>query len=165
MSKQPPNPPSPEGLKKLLDGDFEPLSEALTSANERHFGIRILSDGTWHYQGTPIRRLPLVKLFSTVLRRDEEGRYWLVTPVERGLIDVDAAPFVAVEVKAEGTGRNTRLTFRTNVDDEIVACKAHPIRVEINPKTEEPTPYIHVRDNLDALITRPVFYELADIGE
>ena len=108
--------------------------------------------------------MPLVKLFSTVLRR-EDDRYWLVTPVERGLIDVDDAPFVAVEVTVEGEGQATRLTFRTNLDEEIRAGREHPIRVEIDPATEEPSPYIHVRDNLEALIARPVFYELAELAE
>ena len=108
--------------------------------------------------------MPLVKLFSTVLQR-EDDRYWLVTPVERGLIDVDDAPFVAVEVIVEGEGQATRLTFRTNLDEEILAGPEHPIRVEIDPATEEPAPYIHVRDNLEALIARPVFYELAELAE
>ena len=108
--------------------------------------------------------MPLVKLFSTVLRR-EDDRYLLVTPVERGLIDVDDAPFVAVEVIVEGEGRATRLTFRTNLDEEIVAGPEHPIRVEIDPATVEPAPYIQVRDNLEALIARPVFYELAELAE
>lgn len=162
MSNQPPNPPN---LSELIIGKPSKPANRDTLAEERHFGIRIARDGTWYYQGTPIRRLPLVKLFSSVIRRDGEDRYWLITPAEQGIIDVDDAPFVAVEVNAEGTGRNAQLTFRTNLDEEIVAGNAHPIRVEIDPKTEEPKPYIHVRDNLEALIARPVFYELADMAE
>ena len=164
MTKQPPNPPNPDDLAELMAGSTETTQSTDPAAKDRHFGIRIARDGTWHYLGTPINRLPLVKLFSTVLRR-EEDRYWLVTPVERGLIDVDDAPFVAVEVTVEGNGRDTQLTFRTNLDEEIVAGAEHPIRVEIDPETEEPAPYIHVRDNLDALIARPVFYELAELAE
>ena len=164
MTKQPPNPPNPDDLAELIVGKTKAPISTHTPAADRHFGIRIARDGTWHYLGTPIKRMPLVKLFSTVLRR-EEDRYWLVTPVERGLIDVDDAPFVAVEVTVEGEGQATRLTFRTNLDEEILAGPDHPIRVEIDPATEEPAPYIYVRDNLEALIARPVFYELVELAE
>ena len=164
MTKQPPNPPNPDDLAELIAGKIKAPISAYTPAADRHFGIRIARDGTWHYLGTPIKRMPLVKLFSTVLRR-EDDRYWLETPVERGLIDVDDAPFVAVEVTVEGEGQATRLTFRTNLDEEILAGPDHPIRVEINPATEEPAPYLYVRDNLEALIARPVFYELVELAE
>ena len=164
MTKQPRNPPNPDDLAEFIVGKTEVPISTDTPTADRHFGIRIARDGTWHYLGTPIKRMPLVKLFSTVLRR-EEDRYWLVTPVERGLIDVDDAPFVAVEVTIEGEGQATRLTFRTNLDEDILAGPKHPIRVEIDPATEEPAPYIHVRDNLEALIARPVFYELAELAE
>ena len=164
MTKQPPNPPHTDNLAELVAGKAAAPVSADTPAAFRHFGIRIARDGTWHYLGTPINRMPLVKLFSTVLQR-EDDRYWLVTPVERGLIDVDDAPFVAVEVIVEGEGRATRLTFRTNLDEEILAGPEHPIRVEIDPATEEPAPYIQVRDNLEALIARPVFYELVELAE
>ena len=164
MTKQPPNLPHTDNLAELIAAKAAAPISTDTSAADRHFGIRIARDGTWHYLGTPIKRMPLVKLFSTVLRR-EDDRYWLVTPVERGLIDVDDAPFVAVEVTVEGEGQATRLTFRTNLDEEILAGPEHPIRVEIDPATEEPSPYIHVRDNLEALIARPVFYELAELAE
>ena len=164
MTKQPPNPPNPDDLAEFIVGKTEVPISTDTPTADRHFGIRIARDGTWHYLGTPIKRMPLVKLFSTVLRR-EDDHYWLVTPVERGLIDVDDAPFVAVEVTVEGEGKASRLTFRTNLDEEILAGPEHPIRVEIDPATEEPAPYIHVRDNLEALIARPVFYELAELAE
>ncbi|MGB0555078.1 MAG: DUF1285 domain-containing protein, partial [Alphaproteobacteria bacterium] len=95
--------------------------------------MRIGRDGTWYYLGTPIKRMPLVKLFSTVLRRDDKGDFWLITPVERGRIDVDDAPFVAVGLTVDGEGQDTRLTFRTNLDEEIVADAEHPIRVEVDP--------------------------------
>lgn len=129
------------------------------------FGIRIARDGTWFYLGSPIGRKPLVKLFSTVLRREDDGSYWLVTPVERGLIEVEDAPFTAVELQVEGTGRDQVLRFRTNLDDWVEAGPDHPIRVETNAATGEPSPYILVRDRLEALILRPIFYQLVEIGE
>lgn len=127
------------------------------------FGIRILRDGTWLYHGSPIGRKPLVRLFSTVLRRDDDG-FWLVTPVERGRIEVDDAPFTAVEMTVEGTGAAQRLTFRTNVDDTVTADAAHPLRVALAPDGE-PSPYVLVRDRLEALIVRAVYYDLVELGE
>lgn len=129
------------------------------------FGIRIARDGTWFYLGSPIGRKPLVKLFSTVLRREDDGSYWLVTPVERGLVEVEDAPFTAVELAVDGTGKDQTLRFRTNLDDWVEAGPDHPVRVETNPATGEPSPYILVRDRLEALILRPIFYQLVDIGE
>ena len=126
--------------------------------------MRIDREGVWHYQGSPIGRKPLVRLFSTVLRRETDGAYWLVTPAERGRIVVDDAPFMAVAVDADGAGRSQRLRFRTNVDDEIVADKAHPIRVVHDPVTEEPRPYVLVRGGLEARIARSVYYELVALG-
>ena len=126
--------------------------------------MRIARDGTWFYRGSPIGRKPLVKLFSTVLRR-ENGEFWLVTPVERGRILVDDAPFVAVEVDAEGVGAERRLVFRTNVDDIVTADAAHPIRVDHDPASGQPSPYITVRDGLEARILRPVYYHLIEMGE
>lgn len=126
------------------------------------FDMRIARDGTWFYRGTPINRKPLVRLFSTVLRRDENGDFWLVTPVERGRIEVEDAPFVAVEWEANGRDRGQVLRFRTNVDDWIEAGPEHPIRIALDPATGEPSPYILVRDNLEALILRSVFYQLVE---
>jgi hypothetical protein len=125
------------------------------------FDMRIGRDGTWYYRGTPIRRQSLVKLFSTVLRH-EDGEYWLVTPVERGRIVVEDAPFTAVELEVRGDGEDQALWFRTNVDDWVLAGPEHPIRAPMEPDTGEPRPYILVRDGLEALIVRPVFYDLAD---
>jgi hypothetical protein len=129
-----------------------------------HFNIRIARDGTWFYHGSPITRKPLVQLFASVLRRDDSGNFLLVTPVERGLIDVDDAPFTAVALTVNGAGRDQCLVFRTNLDDEVVAGAHHPIRVVENGATGEPSPYVHVRGGLDALILRPVFYELVELG-
>ncbi len=136
------------------------------AANARGaFPIRIARDGTWHYRGSPIRRIALTKLFSTVLQRDEEGRFWLATPVERGTIEVEDAPFTAVELDATGRGRKATIRFRTNLDDWITAGPDHPIRVAHDPRTGEPSPYVTVRDRLEARILRPVFYALVDIAE
>jgi hypothetical protein len=128
------------------------------------FGIRIGRDGTWYYHDSPIRRLPLVKLFASVLRREGDGTYWLVTPAERGRILVEDAPFVAVEVEADGRGRDRALIFRTNLNDRIEAGESHPIRVATDPATGEPRPYIAVRGGLEARLLRPVFYELVEMG-
>lgn len=126
--------------------------------------MRIARDGGWTYLGSPITRKAMVKLFSTILRREEDGGYCLVTPVEKIAITVDDAPFVAVEMTSHGVGAEQVLTFRTHVDDEVMAGPEHPIRVETDPETGEPAPYVHVRGGLEALISRAVFYDLVDLG-
>ena len=126
--------------------------------------MRIARDGTWFYQGTPITRPALVRLFSTILRRDGDD-YFLVTPVEKVGITVDDAPFVAVDVEAEGAGQDQTLRFETNVGDHVTAGPDHPIRVERDPETGEPAPYVLVRANLEALIDRKSFYRLVEIGD
>lgn len=128
------------------------------------FDFRIARDGTWFYRGSPIGRKPLVRLFSTVLRRENDGSFWLVTPAERGRITVDDAPFVAVEMEVTGEGAEQRLAFRTNVEDWVTADAEHPLRVE-QRAGGEPSPYIRVRGALDALISRPVFYQLVELAE
>src|SRR5919198_2645230 len=92
--------------------------------------MRIARDGTWHYRGSPINRIPLVKLFASVLRRETDGSYWLVTPAERGRVIVEDAPFIAVAVETQGAGRDQRLIFRTNLDEIVTAGPDHPLRVE-----------------------------------
>ncbi|MGK9235822.1 DUF1285 domain-containing protein [Inquilinus limosus] len=134
------------------------------TAEDEAYDIRIARDGTWYHNGGPIRRLALVKLFATVLRRDEAGDFWLITPAERGRITVDDAPFVAVAVERSGAGEDQVLTFRTNLDQFCEAGPEHPIRVTFAPDTGEPSPYIRVVNGLDALLSRPVFYELAEIA-
>jgi len=129
-----------------------------------HFDIRIARDGSWSYRGSPITRMPLVRLFSTVLRRDEAGTYWLETPVERGRITVDDAPFVAIELARRGRGRQQELIFRTNLDETVAAGADHPLRVVDDPATGAPNPYILVRPGLEARLNRPVFYELVELG-
>lgn len=125
--------------------------------------MRIARDGTWYYLGTPIGRKPMVRLFSTIIRRDGDD-YFLVTPVEKVGITVDDAPFVAVSVEVSGEGEAQVLRFVTNVEDEVEAGAEHPIRVETDPVTQEPSPYVHVRTNLEALIHRNVFYQLVELA-
>ena len=126
--------------------------------------MRIARDGTWFYRGSPIARLPLVKLFASVLRREADGRYWLVTPAERGRIEVEDVPFLAVALTVEGDGRKQQLIFRTNLDDIVTAGPDNPLRVETTV-SGEPAPYILVRDNLEARIGHPAFYDLVELGK
>ncbi|SDH45548.1 DUF1285 domain-containing protein [Pseudomonas panipatensis] len=125
--------------------------------------MRIARDGTWYYLGTPIGRKPMVKLFSSIIRRDGD-EYFLVTPVEKCGIRVDDAPFVAVVMLVEGEGEAQSLRFTSNVEDEFVAGPEHPIRVSIDPQSEEPAPYVRVRGNLEALIHRNVFYQMVELA-
>ncbi len=124
--------------------------------------IRIAADGTWFHEGVAIRRPALVKLFASVLMRDEAGDYWLVTPVERARIRVDDVPFLAVEMKAEGEGKAQILSFRTNLDEWVRAGPSHPIAFRAQPGGREPAPYVLVRDGLEARLTRAVYYDLAE---
>jgi hypothetical protein len=168
MRKQP---PTPDYLAELIERhrigpepraapawDFDPNAVGA-------FPFRIARDGTWYYHGTPIGRKELCKLFSSVLRRDAEGNFYLITPAEQGRIEVEDAPFTAVEVIAAGAGPAQKLTFRTNLDHMVTAGAANPIRVAEDAATGEPSPYILVRDGLEALILRPQFYELVDMAE
>ena len=129
----------------------------------------IRRDGTWLYRGTPINRKELVCLFSSVLRREEDGSFWLQTPAERGRIEVEDVPFVAVELDWSGDGRQQVLSFRTNVDQVITAGPDNPIRVAHDLLTCEPTPYLFVRPGagvfgIEARISRPVYYELVALA-
>ena len=126
--------------------------------------MRIARDGTWFYRGSPITRMKLVKLFASVLRREPDGLYWLVTPVERGRVTVEDAPFIAVAVDREGEGRHQRLIFRTNLDEIVTAGADHELRVE-TAADGAPAPYILVRSGLEARLARPVFYELVEWGQ
>ena len=125
--------------------------------------MEIRRDGTWFYQGTPIGRAPLVRLFSTILRRDGDD-YFLVTPVEKVGIRVEDAPFIAIDANTAGEGEDQVITFTTNVGERVTAGPEHPIRVERDPETGEPSPYVLVRVNLEALIDRKTFYRLVEIG-
>ncbi|RED48023.1 DUF1285 domain-containing protein [Aestuariispira insulae] len=129
------------------------------------FDIRIKRDGSWHYQDSPIDRIKLCQLFATVLQRDKDGDFWLVTPGEKGRIEVEDAPFVAVEMTVEGSGREQKLGFRTNLDHWVALDENHTLRIEEDLDTGTPSPYIHVRDGLEALIGRAVFFDLANLAE
>jgi hypothetical protein len=126
--------------------------------------MRIARDGTWFYLGTPIGRPALVRLFSTILRREPDGSYVLVTPVERVGLKVEDVPFIAVGVDIEGKGHDQRLKFLTNVGDEAIAGAEHPLRVS-HRDDGEPQPYVHIRGALEARLARSVFYELVAIAE
>ncbi len=163
--------------KPVTDNPIDTLKESLGDGFSRNesgppngpifigdIDMRIARDGTWYYQGSPIERKQLVKLFASALIRDEAGDFWLQTPTERCRITVDDAPFLAVEMTVEDVGVNQRLTFRTNVDDIVIAGPNNPIRVGVVKKTGEPLPYLCVRDGIEALITRAVFYDLVELG-
>lgn len=124
--------------------------------------MRIARDGAWFHQGGRITRPAMVKLFSSILRREEDGSYVLVTPAEKLDIVVEDAPFIAVEVKSEGEGRARSLAFRLNTDDLVIAGPANPIRVVT--RDDGPHPYVMVRGGMEALIARPVYYELAELA-
>lgn len=126
--------------------------------------MRIARDGTWYYQGTPITRQAMVRLFSTVLKREGAG-WFLVTPVEKVGIQVEDAPFVAVLLNVEGQGDRQSLNFTDNVGNCFTAGPDHPLWVETNEITGEPAPYVRVRGDLDALINRNVFYQLVELAE
>ena len=127
-------------------------------------------DGTWLYKGSPIDRKEMVCLFSSVLKRDASGDYWLETPAERGRIDVEDTPWLAVELEWRGRGRGQVLTFRTNVDQVIEAGAAHPLRIDADRSHCTPVPYLHIRDGagpkpLEARVARAVYYELMALAE
>jgi hypothetical protein len=133
--------------------------------NPTHCGdsaMRIGRDGTWYHEGKPIGRPAMVRLFSTILRREPDGRFVLVTPVEKLDIEVEDAPFLAVEMKSEGSGRERRLGFRLNIGDMVVAGPDHPLR--FSAAADGPHPYVEVRRGLEALVVRSVYYELAEIA-
>lgn len=126
--------------------------------------MRICRDGTWHYQGSPITRPALARLFSTILKK-EGADHFLVTPVEKWRITVEDAPFVAVDMTASGTGPQQVLEFATNMGDRVIANAQNPIRVDLDPDTAEPAPYVHIRAGLEALIDRKTFYRMIDLGQ
>lgn len=127
-------------------------------------GLEIARDGTWHYQGSPIRRPALVKLFARVLRRDADGRTFLVTPAEKVDIAVHDAPFVAVEMQVQGSGAEQALLFRTNVDDVVMCGPEHPLRFAVAELGDGFKPYVHVRGRLEALLSRALVYDLVQLA-
>ena len=123
----------------------------------------IARDGTWIHEGQPIRRPAMVKLFASVLKLEDDGDYYLVTPVEKVRIQVQDCPFVALEMEVAGEGRQQKLIFTTNAGEIVMAGAEHSIRIDVNPETAEPHPVVHVRSGLNALINRAVFYRLVDL--
>ncbi len=166
MSGQNPVKPSPEGLAASVKAAKPRGLPPVDSWNPPFRGdldMRIARDGTWYYLGSPITRFELVKLFSSILKKEGDA-YFLVTPVEKVGIIVEDAPFVAVDFDRTGADEDQVLTFTNYVGDTVGAGPDHPIRVAIDPETNEPSPYILVRSNLEARIDRKSFYRLVDIA-
>ncbi len=156
-----------QGLMELIsaqDSTKMPPVEAWNPPYCGDIGMAIKADGTWFYQGSPIGRKPLVKLFSRVLRRDDDGRHYLVTPVEKIDVDVADAPFLAVEMQVEGSGKDQVLIFRTNVDDIVRCGPEHPLAFVEEAGSGGLKPYLRVRGRLDALVTRSVYYDLVELA-
>ena len=160
-----PETPSLNSLMGALGGRRLPPVEQWNPPFCGDIDMRIASDGSWHYLGTPIGRPAMVQLFASVLRREPDGRYVLVTPVEKVGIQVDDAPFIAVELRHEGMGRNRHMAFRLLTDEWVPLDAAHPLRVSVDPQTEAPRPYLMVRGGMEALVNRPVFYELVSLAD
>lgn len=153
-----------EALLKEQAGDRLPPVERWNPPYCGDIGMEIRRDGTWLYQKSPIGRKPLVRLFSRVLRRDSDGRFYLVTPVEKVDVAVEDAPFLAVEMEVKGAGRTQALVFRTNVDDVVACGPEHPLRFEPEAGSGGLKPYLHVRGRLEALVTRAVYYDLVELA-
>ena len=130
--------------------------------------MRIARDGTWFYHGTPIGRKEMVRLFASVLERRADGSFWLATPAEEGIVEVEDAPFLAVELFVAGSGPDQRLFFRTNVEDIVPLDAAHPLRLgadgAVHDDTRGAIPYLWVRKGLEARLSRAVYYELVAMG-
>lgn len=154
-----------QGLESLLrDTGAHPPVHLWNPPYCGDIGMRIAGDGTWFYANSPIGRKPLVKLFASVLRKDEDGRTYLVTPVEKVLVTVDDAPFLAVEMEVTGEGRGQALALRTNTDDWVTCGPEHPLRFGCDPRTGGPKPYLTVRGRLEALFTRALYYDLVALA-
>ncbi|MEX0306400.1 MAG: DUF1285 domain-containing protein [Ruegeria sp.] len=166
MSGQKPVTPSPDSLATSVKAAQTQGLPPVHLWNPPFCGdldIRIAKDGTWIYLGSPINRVELVKLFSSILKK-EEGKYFLVTPVEKVGITVEDAPFIAVDFDQTGGGETQQLTFTTQVGDTATAGPDHPIRIVFDLDTDEPSPYILVRANLEARIDRKSFYRMVEIA-
>ncbi|MEM1389848.1 MAG: DUF1285 domain-containing protein [Pseudomonadota bacterium] len=151
---------APQGL----DGKLPPV-DVWNPERSSDIDMEIRADGSWWHEGTKIKRERLVKLFSRILRRDEDGSYWLVTPYEKVVVHVEDAPFMAIRVDRSGVpGPDQTLVCKTNLGDVTLAGPQAQLRVNTDPETLEPAPYVLVRGRLEAKLTRPVFYELADMA-
>ena len=151
-----------EALVKAQSGKGPPPVETWDPPYCGDIGMAIRSDGTWFYAGSPIGRMPLVKLFASVLRKDADGKHYLVTPAERVDVAVADAPFLAVEMELRDEGRE--LVFRTNVDDIVHCGPEHPLRFAEEPGSGGLKPYLHVRGRLEALVTRALYYDLVELA-
>ena len=164
MAREPPIRPELASLAAAVEG--HPGLPPVERWNPPYCGdsfMRIAGDGTWFHQGAVVTRPALVRLFSTILRKDDEG-FMLVTPVEKLSIAVDDAPFVAVLMEAEGQGADMRLHFTTNVGDKIMAGPDHRLRFTADARTGAPIPYLHVRRGLEAKLARPVYYAMVELA-
>ena len=150
-------------MLEAAKGDKLPPVERWNPPYCGDIGMAIRADGVWMYQGSPIGRKPMVKMFARILRRDEDGRHYLVTPVEKVDVQVADAPFLAVEMDVQGAGEAQVLTFRTNVDDVAVCGPQHPLRFAVEPAGGGLKPYVLVRGRLEALVTRAVYYDLMEL--
>lgn len=153
-----------EALLKAAGGRGPPPVERWNPPYCGDIGLKIGRDGTWFYQGSPIGRLPLVKLFASVLRRDADGRHYLVTPAEKVDVAVEDAPFLAVEMEVQGMGRDQAMLFRTNVDDVVACGPQHPLRFAVELGSGGLKPYVLVRGRLEALVSRAVYYDLVELA-
>ena len=157
----------PTGLEAMLQaakGDRMPPVDRWNPPYCGDIGMAIRADGVWMYQNSPIGRLPMVKLFARILRRDDDGRHYLVTPVEKVDVKVADAPFLAVEMQVRGEGSTQQLVFRTNVDDVVACGPEHPMRFVVEDKDGGLKPYVVVRGRLEALVTRAVYYDLMELA-
>lgn len=160
---------TPDILMLPVTKNFKPGSGPSTVSGDGpqqcgDFNMRIDREGVWYYKDSPINRLGLIKLFSSVLSQDATGKYWMTTPAERGTIEVEDVPFLAVELRVENPGPDQVLNLRTNIHEIVTLDADHPLTIITNPDTGEPTPYVTVRDNLKARLTRSVYYEVVDLG-
>jgi len=153
-----------EALLKAEAGKGRPPVEAWNPPYCGDVGLAIRSDGVWEYRGSAINRAALVKLFASVLRRDADGRYYLVTPAEKVDVAVADAPFLAVEMEVRAAGRAQELIFRTNVDDIVTVDASHPLRFEVDNVSGACKPYLAVRGRLEALVTRALTLDLAELA-
>lgn len=149
-------------IAQLVEGQKLPPVDRWQPDRSGTIDIRIARDGRWYHEGTEITRPNMVRLFSTILRREPDGTHVLVTPAEKLAIIVEDAPFLAVEVKSEGEGEARTLAFRLNTGDMVMAGADHTLRFD--EQDGEPAPYLHVRGGMEARLTRAVFYELAEIA-
>lgn len=149
-------------LQRLIDERRLPPVDQWNPERCGHSGMRIAADGTWFHEGAPIRRPEMVRLFSTVLRREPDGRHVLVTPIEKLDIEVERTPFRAVAMHSEGEGRARRIAFQLDSGDAVILDAAHPL--DVVTSDQGPSPRLLVRHGLEAELTRPVYYELAELA-